>query len=530
MPEICRSYSSARVRGLMLLSMLALSCFVIGVFVDASSGDEATEAVYSEKPSLPDKHAKVDPIEANGRIFADWPKPDATLVFTGAQDGYLEPCGCAGLTNQKGGLKRRYTFLTGLEAEGWNPIAMDTGGQVKRFGQQSQIKLRRGLEALVAMDYQGVAFGVKDLQMDLLGVLINFDSENNPMTSANVGVFGFDDSFSQRYRVVEKGGLKIGFTSVLGKKQIAKLGQLSDIDLVDPEEALQEVVPKLQAEGCDQLVLLVHDYPAEATELAKKFPVFDWVVAGLGSDVPAINARKIEGTSGHLLEVGHKGMYAVAIGLYSDGAKPFRYQSVPIDHRFEDAQEMQDMLVAYQNELKTMTLKGLGVRAVAHPTGHEFAGSAVCGDCHTAAMEVFESTPHSHATKTLVDLDPPRHFDPECLSCHVTGWSPQQYVPFNSGYASLQTTPHLTDNGCENCHGPAAKHVAAENGDIDANDAEIEALRQELHMELVENEGNKDGQNLGPVVNNCLLCHDEDNSPEFDFQRYWPHVEHHGKD
>ncbi|TWT33535.1 hypothetical protein KOR34_33670 [Posidoniimonas corsicana] len=530
MPDVSRSSAGARLRVLLSLSLLAVVCYAGSVIADTSGAEAPAKPGYAEKRPLPDKHAKVDPIKANGPIFVDWTKPDLTLVLTGAQDGYMEPCGCAGLTNQKGGLKRRHTFLKGLEAEGWNPVALDAGGQIKRFGQQAQIKLRRSLEALVAMDYQGVAFGSKDLRMDLLGVLINFDPEQNPMVSANVGIFGFDPAFSRRYKVIERGGLKVGFTSVLGKKEIAQLGKLTDVDLLDPEEAIKQVVPKMMEEHCDQHVLLVHGYPDEAAELAKHFPAFNWVVAGLGSDVPTIEARQVEGAKARLIEVGHKGMYAVAIGLYKDPNAAARYQSVPMDHRFEDSDQMQQMLVEYQDELKTMTLKGLGIRAVAHPRGHEFAGSAVCGDCHTEAMEVFENTPHSHATKTLVELDPPRHFDPECLSCHVTGWSPQKYVPFNSGFVSLQATSHLNANGCENCHGPAARHVAAENGDIDATDEQIEALRQELHMELVENEGNKDGQKLGEVVNNCLLCHDEDNSPDFDFQLYWPHVEHHGKD
>jgi hypothetical protein len=28
------------------------------------------------------------------------------------------------------------------------------------------------------------------------------------------------------------------------------------------------------------------------------------------------------------------------------------------------------------------------------------------------------------------------------------------------------------------------------------------------------------------VVNNCQECHDLDNSPQFDFDEYWPQVEH----
>ena len=44
------------------------------------------------------------------------------------------------------------------------------------------------------------------------------------------------------------------------------------------------------------------------------------------------------------------------------------------------------------------------------------------------------------------------------------------------------------------------------------------------------NEGNKEGQVYGKVVEMCMQCHDLDNSPDFDFQKYWPKVKHVGKD
>ena len=61
----------------------------------AVADDAAPKPLY-------DKHAPVDPVKTNGAIFVDWPKPDAVLLFTGEQDGYLEPCGCAGLAESKG--------------------------------------------------------------------------------------------------------------------------------------------------------------------------------------------------------------------------------------------------------------------------------------------------------------------------------------------------------------------------------------------------------------------------------------------
>jgi hypothetical protein len=110
----------------------------------------------------------------------------------------------------------------------------------------------------------------------------------------------------------------------------------------------------------------------------------------------------------------------------------------------------------------------------------------------------------------------------------VTGWDPQKYFPYTSGYTSIEETPHLTTNGCENCHGPAKRHAQVESGEIEVTDAERDELRAALQLEIVENEGNKEGQTFGKVVKMCMECHDIDNSPDFDFQLYWPEVEHYG--
>ena len=125
-------------------------------------------------------------------------------------------------------------------------------------------------------------------------------------------------------------------------------------------------------------------------------------------------------------------------------------------------------------------------------------------------------TPHSHATQTLVGLTPARHHDPECLSCHTTGWEPQKYFPFRSGFMHLDKTSHLRANGCENCHGPGSEHVAAEEGD--AEDDELNARRAQMRLTLKQAEAH------------CVQCHDLDNSPDFDFETYWPEVEHYGKE
>ena len=478
------------------------------------------------------KHTKVDPVVANGPIFVNWPKPDATLVFSGEQNGYLEPCGCAGLENQKGGLKRRFTLIKELRDKGWNPVPMDLGGQEARTGVQAERKIDFAYRALAKMGYVAIGYGPGELKTDLFAILLNLDDATNRLVSANVALGDFNNGANKFYKIVDVGGMRIGITSVLGKKEIAGRKQAGDFSLLEPYQAIPRILAELRDKKCDHLVLLANAEPAETKDLAKRVPEFDWVMTARGAEVPPNEPGTIQGTQAHLVEVGQKAEYLVVVGLYKNGNPPFRYERVPLDHRFADAAEIQQMQVAYQNELKTLGLEQLGLKPVPHPTGRKFAGSATCATCHTKAAAVYQKTPHAHATDTLEKLNPPRHFDPECLSCHVTGWDPQKFFPFESGYQGLKKTPELVGNGCENCHGPGSRHADAENGVITVNEGEKDQLRADLRLKIVANEGNKKDQvfEKAKVAKMCMECHDLDNSPEFDFQKYWPKVKHVGKD
>ena len=52
------------------------------------------------------------------------------------------------------------------------------------------------------------------------------------------------------------------------------------------------------------------------------------------------------------------------------------------------------------------------------------------------------------------DPKPNTIYDAECVTCHTTGFE------YNSGWESEAATPYLKGNQCENCHGPASKHIA----------------------------------------------------------------------
>lgn len=466
---------------------------------------------------------------ASRPLFDGWPKPAVVLALTGQQLGYIEPCGCTGLENQKGGLARRHTLLKQLADErGWPIVPLDAGSQVRRLGKQSEVKFRWTAEGLRTMGYRAITLGADDLRVSAGALLSATNPDDKPSLFISANVALISRELQPTFTVIEAGGKRIGVTAVLGD---SFQQQLQGDDLVhEPAlEALKGACTQLKQQDCDFYVLLAHAKRDEAQKLAEEVPIFDLVVVAGHAHVPALELAPIEGTRAKLVELGSKAMYVGVVGLFDDPQQPLRFESIPLDARFADSPPMLKLLADYQDELKQLGLEGLELTPQPHGSGRTFVGSEKCGECHTKAFEIWSKTPHAHASDSLVH--PPnsrgeiaRHFDPECLSCHVTGWEPQRFLPFESGYLSLEKTPALQHNGCENCHGPGSEHVAAESGDGQPQAGEIAKRRDEMKLPLAG----------GVAERKCLECHDDDNSPDFHakgaFDKYWKQVEHRGKD
>ena len=94
---------------------------------------------------------------------------------------------------------------------------------------------------------------------------------------------------------------------------------------------------------------------------------------------------------------------------------------------------------------------------------------------------------------------------------------PTKFFPYQSGYESHAKTPHLENVGCEDCHGPGERHVAAEKG---ADQALQKKMQQAVRITKAEAADPRTGKQ------NCWSCHDLDNSPAFNFDTYWPLIVH----
>ena len=477
-------------------------------------------ATTTEKPPSAAAENGSDPgssvAKSDEPLFQGWPKPQVVIVATGMQMGYIEPCGCSGKENQSGGLSRRHSFLKKLAADGWTVVPLDVGGQVRRFGTQSEYKFQRTADALKTMHYRGIASG--DRRSAAAGASAGCAArrQHRGLRLGQCGACSASSRSSSRdFRSSARAKLKLGVTAMLGESAQRAINN-DDIKFKPADEALKEVLPELKKAGCDRLILLAHATQRESVELAKKFPEFDFVITSGGAPEPPREPEIVEGTKTRLDRSRTEGRIRQRdwIVRRSKAADP-RFRMVPLELRLGESDEMQQLMATYQDQLQQQGLDGLGIKPAPHPSGRQFVGSKTCGDCHTKAYAVWIKTPHAKSLDTLANLKPARQFDPECLSCHVTGWEPQKFYPFQGGYLSLDKTPLLAHNGCENCHGPGSAHVAAENGS--ASDAR-QGMSLQKSMRAVES------------AETCIQCHDADNSLKFDFKTYWPKVEHKGKD
>ncbi len=296
---------------------------------------------------------KFDPIKVNGKFFENWTKPDLAILITGRQDGYVEPCGCAGLENQKGGIGRRHALVKQLTADGWPLLAVDAGGLVHRFGRQAEIKFAISAQALKTMGYQAVGFSAADLRLSG-GEIAAVVSEDDIFVSADVNVF----DLVPRTKIVKLADRTIGITAVLGDAYQKAINN-PDIELKPAAKSLQAVVAELKK--CDLRILLANATLDESKKLAKQFPEFEIVVTSDGGDEPPNRPTKIGNTD--LIEVGHKGMFAVVLGLYNDPKQRTRYQRVALDSRYSVTPEMKALMENYQDQLLALGWQGLGLRS-----------------------------------------------------------------------------------------------------------------------------------------------------------------------
>jgi hypothetical protein len=146
--------------------------------------------------------------------------------------------------------------------------------------------------------------------------------------------------------------------------------------------------------------------------------------------------------------------------------------------------------------------------------GAEYIGTNKCKMCHMPEYKAWLETKHHQAWDALAKIDPKVADEVSakskitlngtadktdgCVRCHVVGFS------LAGGYPQADSLKmaNVMNVGCESCHGPGSKHVAAPK-----------AERKRFIS-----------RNVGAKM--CAQCHTADMSPKFVFEEYKKHGVH----
>ena len=420
--------------------------------------------------------------------------PIIHVVFTGEENGYLEPCGCS--EKQLGGISKRHTLINHLREKDENLLLLSLGDLTGKVGRQDEIKMETAFESLDLMGYVAHNLGEKDLEMgtDLLGYLSQIS--NVDLISSNI-VFTTEVLGIKPYVIKEiktkDTTLSVGILGIVSPGLVESAYQ--NMEIMDPVVSLTPLLSDLR-DKTDILILLSHAEMEESIVIAEACPELDLIISGHLVDRPDLYREKVKNT--YVIPVGEKGKYVGKITLspqqkqtgedeYFNRLPPV-IEITPLDERFADSPDIAMLLRIYQERLKDEELLAQVFKSDL-PSNLAFIANNDCAVCHNKIFKHWEGTGHASAYETLVKAE--HEYDPECVECHVIG------LNYFTGFETMESTPGLKGVGCESCHGAGSDHKDTQSKDY------------------------------GRVsVENCEICHNDEHSPNFEFNDYWQKIKH----
>jgi hypothetical protein len=370
-------------------------------------------------------------------------EPSFTLYLSGATNGTLAPCGCT--KPMSGGIKRRTQLIRTLHQAG--DLVIECGPISALPGRQSELKAETLAQSLRVANTNFVAVSKSD---EHLGEGVRESIAR--LSRAPVAQFA---AITQQV---------INGTTIINDPGV------SQNELVDAITPLATT---------DRVVLLTQRSLAEIKTLAANLTNVD-LVAVRSTSKPF--AETFGRTT--IVSSGDEGKHVIALSYTGDRFEAFRSYELGPD--VTDDPTTARYYKQYLDRLRSERL----VEAMPKSSAEAYAGSKACRSCHEPIYQIWSKTRHAKAWATL-EFDG-HDADPDCAGCHSVG------IESTGGFLIKERTPHLTNVGCESCHGPGTNHVARP---------------REVPM-----------PSIGEA--SCQPCHKLNHSPNFKFELYWEKVKH----
>ena len=405
------------------------------------------------------------------------------VVASGDTAGWIVPCGCT--SNQSGGLPRRATYIEGLRQQS-EVVPIDVGGAAHGTSSYDLAKFEAILRGEAMMNIAAHNIGAAEARLGPVELSRLAAKLGVPMLSANAS----DRSgqlVAEPVRLVSAAGRRLALVGVLSERYAT-----AELRVSPPRQAAIEALRSV-AGKFDAAIVLAYLPEDELRPFADALPEADVVVGG-PTDQP-ISPKQTGPTL--LASATSKGKFLARLDAPAlRSADRWKGAIVELNEQFSDDARQMTGVDAFHAELArrdfTAAETGFAEPLPADlPKGFAVAGDKACRKCHEDACRQLRKSKHATAWKTLEAKG--AHFDPDCQRCHTTGYG----LP--GGFASVRQSAATVNVGCESCHGPSQAHVAD----------------SKVHTSY-----------FAQAKDHCTGCHDRENSPKFDYDKYWEKIRH----
>ncbi|MSQ01657.1 MAG: hypothetical protein EXR71_07160 [Myxococcales bacterium] len=477
--------------------MIAFLAFIVACSVDGGA------RALPPLPSLP------DPVDAAELALGpERPLKQAIVALTGAVRGEVEVCGCP--TTPYGGFARRAALFDRVRAAPVPMFAVDAGEMLVK-GMTARDELDRGVRAEAVLGLaEGTgldAWAASPIDRMPGGVALlarhaalasNWDAEGGLLAA----------------RVVERDGVRLGFVGLAGADEahpavdVVAAVRKAMTESVDAWFVLSNAdlaTNRLVAEGVAGLaaVLATEGDRRDAPVITRGAPIIE--APGRGRYVTLIHLSLA--TDSRPLELVANGIWRdVAATHYGRNLAAIKPEARAAEARIDQRQLVRataGRAVGYVEDIPlSADLDGpskvdgqltrfreaiLGAaRASAEAVDQRgYATASGCSGCHRDRIASWGFDAHARALESLIIRK--KADNPECIACHTTGFGQP------GGFAAVEEKAigAFRDVQCEACHGPMRGHTGR---------------------------GGATGHAVTEAT--CRGCHDEANSPDFDYSTY----------
>jgi len=409
---------------------------------------------------------------------------------------------------------------------------------------QGELKAEILARAYRIMAYDAVTFGETDLffgpsylerlisRFDLPVTTVNIVRANADTTAGPGAKRRGGDALrgSVEHFIKELDGVRVAVVGVLNHRAIMPKSVTDSLRILNMEESLRAVLPEVR-ERSDIVVVLAHVGAINrARALADSCPGIDVIIGAHVEVMPPFHEER-NGTI--LAYTRNRGRFMGRLNLLLDEKKRvigFGHEMSPMAPEIEDDPNVLALLTEYIDRLKIMVAStAFRPRAedLKEPASN-YVSHRACLQCHEEQYAQWRTTSHAHAFDTIEAKK--RDFDPDCQSCHTTGFR------FRTGFITPRGTPQFKHVQCEACHGPGGDHVRhyaslrdEEAGKEPAGDRETRRRGRGAGAGSpgAPHPPSDEAAPYGLVSEKtCTGCHTPHNSPEFDYGKYLEKVEH----